>query len=609
MKRVRLLPSILALSEIQQRRLAWFLLGLSMLVYAVVMSHLTILRYDTFKATAFDLGNMDQAVWNTLHGRPFVFTNQGADWYGPSTRLAQHVEPIILPLSLLYIFGADPRILLVFQTLALMSGALPVFLLTRKYIPIWPLFAAVMSIAYLFTPALLGVNIFDFHPVSLATPLLLYAVLALTHRRYIWFLVACVLAAACKEEIPLVIALFGILVIWKYRLPRLGTALIIGGVLWSGLAFGVIMPHFYPGTQHNNFWYRYEMLGATPKDAMINVLLHPWILVVFITLDRIYYLGNLCRSTGFFALLAPEWLLPALPSLAITLLSTDPLLYSGVYHYNAAVIPFIMLAAIHGARRAILVWQGWREEKAWVVPRGKDAIYAHNESATETPVVGTGEAAVLSIAPVSSKLEALVGSVQQACVRLLALRTVVAHAVATHPTLSRPVAFVQPCLSTFASGRVQQWRNFNGRLAGLAHTMPVLRLQRYVYIWIIAMCVLNYCVMTPQLNIFWATREPGSREQHIQQLLAMIPPDASVAAGNNLNPHLTERQYVTVFPQYYITTARGKVPVNYIIVDLDAVFPEDKVTTANVLNQLQRSKLFRLLASAEGVVLLVRNNP
>src|SRR5947209_17224237 len=129
-----------------------------MLVYSLAMGYEAILRYDTFKATAFDLGNMDQVMWNTIHGRLFQFTNQAIDWYGPPTRLAVHFEPIILPLSLIYSFGANPRILLVFQTLVLVSGALPVFLLTRKYLPVGtrfiasPLLAAIMVFAYLLSP-------------------------------------------------------------------------------------------------------------------------------------------------------------------------------------------------------------------------------------------------------------------------------------------------------------------------------------------------------------------------------------------------------------------------------------------------------------------------
>jgi len=177
-----------------QKKIAWGLLILIMLIYMVDMSYHVILRYETFKAGAFDLGNMDQVLWNTIHGRFFQFTNQAIDWYGPPTRLAIHFEPIILPLSLLYALHADPRILLVFQTLALLSGAWPVFLLTQKYIPEWPIFAPLMATAYLLSPALLGLNIFDFHPVSLATPLLLYAILALTYKRSVWFLIACNLA-------------------------------------------------------------------------------------------------------------------------------------------------------------------------------------------------------------------------------------------------------------------------------------------------------------------------------------------------------------------------------------------------------------------------------
>src|SRR5437773_1399680 len=167
----------------------------------------------------------------------------------------------------------------------------------------------------------------------------------------------------CKEYIHLTVALLGILVIWKYKLPRLGTALLIGCLLWSFLAFKVIIPHFYPGVQANNYWYRYEALGSSPGAAIANLVIHPWLLfTTFFTMDRFYYLISLVRSVGFLPLLAPEWLLPALPSLAVNLLSTDPLLYSGVYHYNAAIIPFVMVSAMHGTRRLIFIWQGWRQE-------------------------------------------------------------------------------------------------------------------------------------------------------------------------------------------------------------------------------------------------------
>lgn len=565
-----------------QVQLAWVLLALMMLIYAVVVSYQVVLRYDTFKATAFDLGNMDQVFWNTIHGRFFEFTNQGADWYGPPTRLGFHVEPIIIPLSVLYLFHADPRLLLVFQTLVLAVGALPVFLLTRKHLPAWPIVAAGMSGAYLLSPSLLGVNIFDFHPVSIATPLLLYAILALDHKRYGWFLLACLLAAMTKEDIPLAVAGIGVLVVWRYKLPRLGTALIVGGVAWTLLAFVVIMPHF-SGAQHNNFWYRYEALGSSPGAALLNLFIRPWLFfTTFVTLDRLYYLLNLFRSTGFLALLAPEWLIPALFSLAVNLLSTDPLLYTGVYHYNAPIIPFIMIAAIHGIQRWITVWRGWRGEEESIDQRvQRDTVV---RAARPSPV----------------------SLFQPVLHRLLALQSV---AVQT-PAVTRSVAYLQPRLHAIRRTQHYHWQRLSLRMEPIAEALPIARLQWLVCIWIVAMALLNFFNMTPQLNVFWADHTPGVREQHIQQLLAMIPSNASVSASDNLNPHLTDRLYVTVFPEIKFSTSKQSVnnTVQYVIVDLDSLFPEDRVTATYMVNQLVNSNQFRILGRAEGVILLVRRS-
>src|SRR5450631_2163981 len=107
------------ISPSTQIRLAWTLLIALTLGYTIWMSSLTVLRYTSFVATAFDLGNMDQVVWNTLHGHLFQWTNQSDNYFGPPIRLAQHVEPILLPLSLLYLLFPDPRTLLIFQTLVL----------------------------------------------------------------------------------------------------------------------------------------------------------------------------------------------------------------------------------------------------------------------------------------------------------------------------------------------------------------------------------------------------------------------------------------------------------------------------------------------------------
>ena len=569
------------LDLVAQQRIAWGLLLVALLVYIAVMSFESILRYVTFKATAFDLGNMDQVLWNTIHGRPFEFTNQAIDWYGPPNRLAIHVEPIMLLVSLLYAFHSDPRILLIFQTLVLAAGAPAVFLLTQRYLPSWPVLAAVMAMAYLVSPALLGINIFDFHPDSLATPLLLYALLALTYRRYIWFLILCFFVCACKEDMPLAVAFLGILLIWKYRLPRLGLLLLVGGFLWTYLAFKLVIPHFYVGVQPNNFWYRYEFLGPTPGAAVLNLLLHPWLIFTeIITLDRIYYVFSLLRSTGFLALLAPEWLLPALPKFASNFLSSNPPNYSGVYHYNAAIIPFVMLAAIHGTRRLILLWQRWSKE-----PMPQDEL----ESLAGRPAPDTDDRAY-PLEWIPARIRLLAERAWQGLARLFAR---------FQPRLARVTLPLRDWSQT-------RWQRFSQRMYPFAKKVSAYRLQGIACLWLIFTMGLNYFIAIPQLNSFWADHLPGVREQQIQQLLDMIPPDASVSASDDLNPHLSERQNLAVFPITCLDAPICDHPVEYIVVDLNNLTLANRADATATLNHLSRQ--YRLLKRAYGVELYIRRS-
>ncbi len=582
----------------KQQRVALLITWILIIGYTLLMSYLTVLRYDTFKATAFDLGNMDQALWNTFHGRLFQFTNQGSDFYGPPTRLAIHFEPIILPLSLLYAFHEDARLLLVTQTVMIAAGGWPVYLLARKYISTWPLVASVLVLAYYIMPALLGINIFDFHPLSLATPFLLYAVLALEYKRYVWFLLLSVLAAGCKEDVPLAVALLGVLVIWKYKLPRLGALLLVGGVTWSMIAFLVVIPHFYPGTVHSNYWYRYEALGSSPSAAIVNILLHPWLLfLTFLTLDRFYYIGGLLRSTGFFSLLAPEWLLPAIPALAINLFSDYPLYYSGVYHYNAVIIPFVMVAAIHGTRRFLRYWCVWRGESEEVI---LDASAGH-----ETRFAYWLRQDLPFLQQRMHSVQVGKKWVSSTYTTLLTFTRPMLAGPAFAPTMIR----VQQAYPMMARLYTSQRKNATSHLAPLARQATLSHLQWWVGVWLVTMLVVNFFILYPQLNSFWPDHLPAVREQHINQLLAIIPPNASVSASESLNPHLSQRLYITVFPAITFSTSKHiNNTVQYVIVDVQSIAPEDRVSVSAKLNQLVNSKQFRVLGEAEGVKLLVRRD-
>ncbi|HEV2235776.1 MAG TPA: DUF2079 domain-containing protein [Ktedonobacterales bacterium] len=334
-----------------QRRAAWLLTALAIALDALIVGAHVLQRHLGYHSEAFDLGNMDQAVWNTLHGHLLRFTNRGIDWYGPPTRLAVHVEPILVLVAPLYLLHSGAETLLVLQTVALALGAIPLLALALRRLPDAPLLGVCFVLAYLLAPEILGEALYDFHPVALATPLLLAAFWALDARRYGWLLLAGVLAALCKEDVALALVPLGAFIALRRGRPRLGWGLALGAAAWTALCFFVIIPHFNGGASAsgNAFWYRYTDLGRTPKNAVRNIVTDPLLLLgVVFAPGKLAYLGRLALTGGALGVFAPWWWLVAAPELAINLLSTQEAQFSAFYQYNAMLLPVLLVAGIHG---------------------------------------------------------------------------------------------------------------------------------------------------------------------------------------------------------------------------------------------------------------------
>src|SRR5438552_12725540 len=105
------------------------LLWAAMAAYATAFAALSVLRHEAFETGRFDVGNMVQAVWSTAHGHLLRMT----DLHGEQiSRLAAHVDPILVLFAPLWWIWPSPNMLLVVQAAAVAVGAVPVFLLARK---------------------------------------------------------------------------------------------------------------------------------------------------------------------------------------------------------------------------------------------------------------------------------------------------------------------------------------------------------------------------------------------------------------------------------------------------------------------------------------------
>jgi uncharacterized membrane protein len=315
--------------------------------YGVGYASLSVLRHRAFATGRFDLGNMVQAVWLTARGHPLRMTNLHGEQI---SRLAAHVDPLLAVFGPLWWIWPSPDLLLVVQALAIATGAFPVYWLARKHLHS-PRAGLGFALAYLLYPATGWLSLNEFHPVALATPLLLFAFWFLDNDRLLPFALCAAAAAASKEEIGLVVAGFGL---W-YALARgqaaAGLVIAALGFAWSAIAIGVVIPHFHTAGE-SDFYGRYSEVGGSAAGIVKTTFTHPGRIAHAAFSGRdLHYVLTLVVPLAGLSLLAPLVLIAALPELAINLLSATPTQTSIHFHYTAGLIPPLVIAAVLGAKR------------------------------------------------------------------------------------------------------------------------------------------------------------------------------------------------------------------------------------------------------------------
>ena len=259
------LSPVVELDPVEQARLfrrnAVFVLG-GAVAFAVVFALLSWLKYRAYMDARFDLGNMVQAVYNTAHGH-FLEITTGELKPRQMSRLGSHVDPILALFALPWLVWPSPVMLLVLQAVIVATGAWPAYRLGTR-VTRDPRAGALLAGAYLLYPALGFLVLNEFHPVALATPLLLWAFLYLEEGRWLWALPFLVLAAACKETVPLVIGTMGVYFAIRKRSWR-PLILTAAAAAYFAVAVWVIIPH-YNGDQ-SAFIARYGSLWGQRRPG------------------------------------------------------------------------------------------------------------------------------------------------------------------------------------------------------------------------------------------------------------------------------------------------------------------------------------------------------
>ncbi len=334
----------------------------AIILYVAYFMTLTFLRHSNYQSSRYDLGNMDQTVWNTSRGNFFQLTSPEKG--EQVSRFSIHGDIALAFLAPIYWLWPSAYALLGIQTIVVALGALAVWRLSNEVIKNKNI-SLMLAVSYLLYPATQRANIFDFHAVTLANSLLIFAFYYAYKGKYLKYLIFSLLALATKETIAFSIVMISVyLMVFKkeYKWSALTGAI---AVLWFGALLWWIMPTARNFSNEHFALNYYQNLGSSPGEIIKNIFLKPS--VVFQTLfenNSFRYLGIILVPLGFLPI-ASLGILLALPALAVTMLSSQDQMRMIGYHYTSDITPFLYIALIF----AIVNVSRWL--KSAVKKRGK----------------------------------------------------------------------------------------------------------------------------------------------------------------------------------------------------------------------------------------------
>jgi uncharacterized membrane protein len=331
---------VVAATRVSGPALCNLALGVTLTIFVATFVAATWTAHGHFATYGFDLGIYDQATWLLSRGRaPFV-TIRGLDLF------AQHAAYTVALIAPLYRLWADPRLLLLLQVVFLALPALVVYRLGARHLG-HPAAGLAAAVAYLAYPGVQWAISWQFHPEAIAAGLLALAALAADRGQHRAMAMWLALAALCGEEVGLIVAGFGLLLVAGGR-RSVGWRTAGAGLGWFLVATYVLMP-LHAGRATRLFETDYGISGTGPVALLASLpTMAVHTLQTGLANDGLFYLLLVFLPLAGLPLLSPRWLLPVAPPLLLNLAAVQPEHHQLRFHYLATAAPLLAAGAVAG---------------------------------------------------------------------------------------------------------------------------------------------------------------------------------------------------------------------------------------------------------------------
>lgn len=315
------------------------------LVFAGLYATVSVARFERLATRSFDLGIFEQAIRAYAHLQAPIVDLEGAG----RNFLGDHWNPAIAVFAPFYRLFPTPVTLLVLQAVVIALGVVPITRAGMRHLGRWA--GVAVGLAFAMSYGIQTAVDFDIHEVSLAVPLLAFALEAFLGGRWRAVVVWAAPLVLVKEDLGVTVAALGLVLVLSGA-RRWGLRLAAFGLVSFVLTMTVLIPSFNAEGSSG-----FSRLGSQPGTG------GPLRSILDLSLDvvspgpRATTMLLLLGVTAFLALRSPLMVL-VLPTLAWRFASSNQSFWGQLYHYDLVLMPIVFAALVDAVMRARR--DGWR---------------------------------------------------------------------------------------------------------------------------------------------------------------------------------------------------------------------------------------------------------
>lgn len=320
-------------------------------VWFIVMEVIAWAQYHFFLYDALDLSIYTQVLWNSAHGHVFEYT------FNNYSYLADHREWILLALVPVFAVWQHPLTLVAVQLIALASTVYPLRTIVlhvfgQSLRSRW--IAVGVGALLLIHPSIQNMALYEFHALIFVVPLSAWLWSAFLQKKWLMVVIASVLLCAVREDVGLMLACAAVVMCIQSTTKKERMAAVL--LAFFGAIFAIVMivlgGKWFPGGSEK-FLIFYPQLGSTIHEVVAKMIYEPY--NAFAPLwqyDHVWIPVLFVSSVAGLCVLAPLYLLPALPQLVLLGLIPKPML-TGAFasHYAAPIVVWCIIATVYGLKK------------------------------------------------------------------------------------------------------------------------------------------------------------------------------------------------------------------------------------------------------------------